>query len=160
FVFGELLACDGSARRIADQSGEISNQKDADMAEILKMFHLPDQHRVADMNIRRGRIKACLDAQRRPGALRALQFFEQLFFTNDVDRAAADMLELFLNRDCFEISHRLFIIAAPRAGLESRNGRTERNRSLQNKSGALLSVSSPTAFRRYRHPRLEPVLAK
>ncbi len=75
------------------------------MAQILKVFHLPHQHRVAEMNVRRCRIEAGLHAKGLAGLLRPLEFLDEFFFANDFDRALADVLELLGNRDGFEVAH-------------------------------------------------------
>ena len=54
----------GAARGIADHAGEIANQKNYGVAEILKMLELAEQHGVAEMQIGRGGI----DAQLSPAA--------------------------------------------------------------------------------------------
>src|SRR5688572_8312460 len=68
-VFLYLLLCQdpsrfGDAGRIADHAGKIADQKDDVMPEILKMLQLVNQHRMAEMEIRRRRIEPRLDAQR------------------------------------------------------------------------------------------------
>src|SRR5215475_5941488 len=78
------------------------------MAEILEVFHLPDEDRMADVNVGCGRVESGFDPERLAGLLRALQLFEQFLFTDDFDGAAADVFELFFNRNCFEVAH-LFV---------------------------------------------------
>ena len=87
FVFRELFPRDRPAGRIADEAREVPNQKNRHVAEILKMFHLPDQNGVADVNVRHRRIEAGFDSQRLSGLLRALQLFEQVFFADNLDGA-------------------------------------------------------------------------
>ena len=50
--------------RIADHSGEIADQERDFVTEGLELPHLVDEHRVAEMQIGRGRIEPRLDAQR------------------------------------------------------------------------------------------------
>ena len=49
--------------RIANQAGEITYEKDDLMSELLECAHLVDEHGVAEVQIRRGRIEAGFDAQ-------------------------------------------------------------------------------------------------
>ena len=60
----QRLARDVLAGRVADHSGEVADQENDLMAEILELTHLVEQHGVADMQVRRRRIEAGLDAQR------------------------------------------------------------------------------------------------
>src|SRR5471032_1917133 len=50
-------------RRVPDQRSEVANQEDHRMAKILQLTHLVQDNRMANMNIRRGRVEAKLDAQ-------------------------------------------------------------------------------------------------
>ena len=100
FFFRQLLSCDGAPGWITDQTRKVADQEDRGVAQILKVLHLPDKHRVAEMDIRRGRIEACFDAQRFAGLLRLLQLCDEFLFANDVDCTLADVLELFFDRDC------------------------------------------------------------
>ena len=61
------------ARRIADHPGEVADDEDHAMAEVLKVLHLSQQHGVAEMQIRRRGIEADFDRQRRAGLRRALE---------------------------------------------------------------------------------------
>ena len=58
-----------------------------------------------DMDVRRGRIEACFNAQRLAGLLSTFQLFQQFFFPDDFYGAPTDVFELFLNRNCFEVVH-------------------------------------------------------
>ena len=65
----DLLARQRRARRvasgrIADHSGEVADQKRHLVTEALELAHLVDEHRVAEMQIGRGRIESRLDPQR------------------------------------------------------------------------------------------------
>ena len=59
--------------RIADQTGEIADQEDHLVTELLKLAHLVDQHRVAQVQVGCRGIEARLDAQRLPRAELVLQ---------------------------------------------------------------------------------------
>ena len=50
--------------RVADHAGEIADQEDHLMAQLLELAHLVEQHRVAQVQIGRSRVEARLDAQR------------------------------------------------------------------------------------------------
>src|SRR6185295_10409286 len=90
---------------ISDQSREVSNQKDRRVSQILKVLHLPNQHRVTDVDVRRRWIEARFDPQRFSGLLRAFQLRNQFLFADDFDRTLADVLHLFGERRCREIAH-------------------------------------------------------
>ena len=66
-IFQHLLLRKRDARlrlagRITDHAGEIADQEDHLMSEFLKVLELVDQDRMAQMQIRRGRIEACFHA--------------------------------------------------------------------------------------------------
>jgi len=50
-------------RGVADQAGEVADQEDHLVAQILQLSHLVEHHRVADVNVRRRGIQSELDAQ-------------------------------------------------------------------------------------------------
>ena len=75
------------------------------MSQILKVLHLPDQNRVADMDVRGCGIETGLDPQRLSGFLRALELLDQFFFADDLDGPAANAFELLLDRNCLEVVH-------------------------------------------------------
>src|SRR5262249_47033849 len=104
---------DRAARRIANQAREITDQENRNVTEILKVLHLSDQDRVAHMNVGCGGIEAGFDPQGLACFLRALQFLRQFFFTNELDGAATDVVELLLDRDHFEVAHGLQITRRP-----------------------------------------------
>ena len=54
------------AGRIADETREVADKKDDLVAQLLKLAHLVEEHRVPEMQIRRRRIEARLHAQRLP----------------------------------------------------------------------------------------------
>ena len=63
------------------------------MAEILESAHLVDEHRVAEVQIRRGRIEAGFDAQR----LATAQLRQQLRLEQDFRRAALQLGQLLFS---------------------------------------------------------------
>src|SRR6266446_9738772 len=98
-----------ASRRIADHSGEIPDQKNDRVSEILKMFQLAQQHRVPQMQIGRGRIKARLHSQRLARSERAFELGAQFGFLDDLCRTLLDVCQLFVNR--WKVSHVVVIIA-------------------------------------------------
>ena len=65
-VFGQRRPRGVLARRITDHSSEIADQKNDVVAELLKLSHLVQQHRVPEMKIGRRGIEPCLDLERTP----------------------------------------------------------------------------------------------
>ncbi|KAG1531498.1 hypothetical protein G6F50_016662 [Rhizopus delemar] len=63
----ERLAGQALARRVADHPGEVADQEDDLVAEVLQLAHLVQHHGVAQMDIRRGGIQPQLDAQGHAG---------------------------------------------------------------------------------------------
>ncbi len=56
---GDIAAC-----RIADQAGHVADQENHGVPQILKVLHLAEQHGMAEMQIRRGRVESCFYAKR------------------------------------------------------------------------------------------------
>src|SRR3546814_7107899 len=73
-----------SSDLVANHSGEIADQEDHLVAEVLELPHLVEQHGVADVQVRRGRVEAGLDPQR-PARLQPC--FELLALENLVGTA-------------------------------------------------------------------------
>ena len=104
-VFRELFPRHRSTGGIADQSSEIADKKNDDMAKLLKVPHLSHQDRVADMNIGGCRIKPRFHAQRLSGFVRPLEFLDEFLFANDLNCTSPDMLELLFHGNFSEIVH-------------------------------------------------------
>ena len=66
------------------------------MAEILELPQLPQDDRVAEMDVEAGRVDAELDPERLAGRDAALQLLAQFVFGGDLVDAAADEGELFV----------------------------------------------------------------
>ncbi len=79
----QRLPCDVLAGGIADHSGEVTDQENDLVPEILKLPHLVEQHGVPEMQVWCGGVKARFDAQRTPGgeASREILAFDDLFRT-------------------------------------------------------------------------------
>ena len=65
----DLLRCERrtravAARRIANQTGEVTNQENHLMPQVLQLAHFVEHHGVADVNVGRCRVQAQFDAQR------------------------------------------------------------------------------------------------
>jgi hypothetical protein len=56
---------------VADHPGEVADQEDHLVPEVLELPHLVEQHGVADVQVRGGRVEAGLDPQGRPSFSRA-----------------------------------------------------------------------------------------
>jgi len=65
---GERRARAVAAGRIPDGGREVADQEDHGVTKILELAHFVQHHRVADMDVRRGRVQAQLDSQRCPVA--------------------------------------------------------------------------------------------
>ncbi len=82
----QRLACCIAATRIADHPGEIADQKDDLVTQLLELAHLVEQHGVAEVQIGRGGIETGFHAQPAAGA----QPLFELFLEQDFDGAASD----------------------------------------------------------------------
>ena len=83
-VVRELRARLRAAGRIADHRGEVADDEDRLVPEVLKLPQLRQRDGEAEVDVRRGRIDAELDVQRAAEA----QFREQFGFGDDLRRAA------------------------------------------------------------------------
>ena len=88
-VARKRLARDVLATRVADHAGEIADQKNHLMAEILKLAHLVEQHRVTQVQVRRSRVETGFHTQR-PAELEP-RF--QVFALDDFLSAASNLLQ-------------------------------------------------------------------
>ncbi len=84
-----------AAGRVADQAGEISDQKDDRVAEILKVFHLAQQHGVAEVQVGGGGVETDLYLERHSGPERLLELAEGLLLADDFDGPSPQVGELF-----------------------------------------------------------------
>src|SRR5690606_7094585 len=75
---------------VADHAGEIPDQKQDLVTQVLQLLQLVEEHRVAEMQVGRRGIEAGLDPQRAPGA----QLLAQLGLDQQLVRAAPDDLDL------------------------------------------------------------------
>ena len=72
------------AGRVADHSGEVANQENDVVAEVLKLPHLVEQHRVPEVQIRRGGVETGFDDESIP----ASQSRRELLLEQDFLRSA------------------------------------------------------------------------
>ena len=85
-------------RRIADHSGEVADQKNRSVAEILKMFQLAQHDGVPKVQVGSGRVHAELHAQRFARGARLLQLGAQFGLADDFRRALLEIRQLFVDR--------------------------------------------------------------
>ncbi len=83
--------------RVANQAGEVANQKDDLVAEVLQLAHFVQHHGVADVDIGRGRVQPQLDAQRLAAGLRARQLLHPLVLRQQLLHAAQRDFQRLLN---------------------------------------------------------------
>jgi len=91
-VLEDRFARHGRARHVAaggvaDQPGHIADEKNHRVAEVLKVFHLAQQHGVAQVQVRCGRIEADFDAQFAAGFGGCGQPLAEILFANDLHHA-------------------------------------------------------------------------
>jgi hypothetical protein len=67
-------------RRIADHRGEIADQEDHGVPEVLQLAHLVQHHRMAQVQVGRRRIQPQLDPQGDAGLLAARQLAQPFLF--------------------------------------------------------------------------------
>ena len=85
------------AGRIADPPGEIADQEDDLVTEVLEVSHLAQQHSVAEVDVRGARIEPDLDPQRAAPPPRPLQLGPQPLLGDQVDHPARQQLELLVD---------------------------------------------------------------
>ena len=97
-VFEDLLVRQRRPRdlfpgRVPDHSREVADDEDDVMPELLKMLHLPDHDRVAEVKVGRGGIEADFHGQRLP----ARELGAEVFAIDQVDRSLGEVVELFVD---------------------------------------------------------------
>ena len=95
---GHRLAGDVAAGRIADERGEVANEEDDLMAEVLKVLELAHEHGVAEVKVGRGGIEAGLNAQRRAGLARFFEALAEIGDADDFRSAFFEQVELLIDR--------------------------------------------------------------
>ena len=71
-----------AARRVTDQCGEIANQKDHGVTQILQLTHFVEHHRVPQVDVWRRRVQPQFDAQRHATGHAAGQFLRPFMCRN------------------------------------------------------------------------------
>ena len=102
-LFRERRAGFRTARRVADAAGEIADQKNDRVPQLLEMTHLVHHHRMAEVQVRSRGVKAHLDAQGHA----ARQLFAQFALVDQFSHAAFDEGHLPVN-----IHHRRILLAS------------------------------------------------
>ena len=77
-----------AAGRVADHGGEVADQKNHRVTQILQLSHFVKHDGVPDMNVRRGRVQAEFDPQRNAGGFGFGQFLNPFVFRNQFFAAA------------------------------------------------------------------------
>jgi hypothetical protein len=95
---GERLAGDGAAGGVADQRREVADEEDDLVAEVLKVLELAHEHGVPEMEVRRGGVKASLDAERTAGGAGLLKALAEVRDADDFSGAFLQEVELFFDR--------------------------------------------------------------
>ena len=75
------------------------------MAQILKMFQLADDYRVAEVNIGSGRVHTELGAKGFASLARFFELCTELFLADDLEHAFFQIGELFVNGPEFRLRH-------------------------------------------------------
>ncbi len=86
------------AAGIADQAGEISDQKDNGVPQVLEVLHLADQDGMSQVDVGGGGIKAGLDQQGFSRFGGAGDLFLEILFADDLQRPFSEQIELFADR--------------------------------------------------------------
>ena len=94
-LFGQGRPGLALARGVADQAGEVADEKDHLVPQVLEMLELLDEHGVAQVQVRRGGVEPGLDPQGLAGGDGLLQARLQFLFPNDVMTALLDQGQLF-----------------------------------------------------------------
>src|SRR5690606_4494885 len=96
------------ARRVADARGEVADDEDGPVAEVLELAQLAEDDGVADVEVRPRGVHAELDEEGLSGLDRAFQLGLQGGLGEDVGRAAAEVPELLVGGE--ERGHGAFCV--------------------------------------------------
>ena len=88
-----------AAAGVADHAGEVADQEDDLVAEVLEVAHLAQDHRVAEVQVGRGRVEADLDLQLAAGLAALLEALREVLARDQVHGAAGEVVELLLDRN-------------------------------------------------------------
>ena len=95
----------GYASGVANHGGEITDQENGGMAQVLKMLDLAQDHGVAQVKIGGRGVHTEIDTQRFAGFQRVIELGFQLGFRNDFSDAFFQVGELFFDGFEFHLSH-------------------------------------------------------
>ena len=87
----------GATGRIPDERGERTDHVDHGVPEILKVLHLPNEHRVTEMEVRRGGVEAHLHDERPAARGRPFELEPKLRRSDDVHAALGQIRELLVD---------------------------------------------------------------
>ena len=90
-------ARDGAAGRVSDHAGEVADQKDDGMSEILEVLELAEKDGMSKVKVRRSGIEAGFYAERFVGGTRAFQFRAKFGFADYLSGTLLDVGELLIN---------------------------------------------------------------
>ena len=89
---------------------KVTDQKHDPVAQILEVLHLANNHRMAEVNVRRSGVETGFDRQRCACLPGPPQSIGKLFLAYDLDRPLAQIGHLFFDRQRFEVFvHRNFV---------------------------------------------------
>ncbi len=91
---GKLGARGVLSRRVADHPREVADDEDDRVAEVLEGFHLPEDHRVAEVEVRSGGVEARLHDEGFRRFDGPFQFFLQRRFVYKVHRPFCEEREV------------------------------------------------------------------
>jgi len=86
-----------SSGGIADQTGEITDEKHHAMPEVLEVFHLAQQDRVPEVQVGRRGIEANFDGQWLSGLRKPFELRAQLAGANDVHASFREICQLLVD---------------------------------------------------------------
>src|SRR4029077_4457947 len=93
FLARQLFTRFRLSRGISDHAGEVTDQKNNLMTEILKLFHLLDQHRVTQVEVRRRGVEPGLN----PSRPSSLELTNEVCLRQDLDYTPFDQVKLCMN---------------------------------------------------------------
>src|SRR2546421_2169931 len=111
--------CRVAPRRISDHPGEVPDQEDDGMAQLLEAPHALERNRMSEVQIGGGGIESHLDPQRHLLVVGILQLAQQVLARVHVDRATRDFFELLLGSGLAQIRAHSDTLCCTRAMLRA-----------------------------------------
>ena len=93
--------------RVPNKARHVSDEKDHGMAEILEVLHLPKQHSMTEMKIRRRRIETGLYTKWFASLQRGGQALFQILFPNEFGKTFLQVSELLIDRKKRHVRYQL-----------------------------------------------------